>query len=81
MIVLNITNAPAFLATKIGLLEKLTPDSLDQTLVEDVLVKRLIENLQQEGLRGEVAAVQGLDLAQGELILRNRCHVRSQQSF
>ena len=81
MIVLNITNAPAFLASKIGLLEKLTPDALDQTMVEDVLIRKLIENLRQEGLSGEVAAVQGLDIAQKELILRNHYHVRSQQSF
>jgi hypothetical protein len=82
MIVLKITNASEVVASKIGkLLESLTPDALDQSMVEDVLIQKLIEHLRQEGLKGEVAAVQGLDLQEKELILRDRCNVRTQQSF
>jgi len=82
MIVLNITNASEVMATKMGkFLESLTPDSFDQTMVEDVVVKALLENLREQGLRGEVAAVRGLDLGDKELVLRDGYRVRSQHTF
>ncbi len=82
MIVLKITNASEFMAAKVGkFLESLTPDAFDQTAVEDILMRKLIENLQAQGLEGEVAVVKGLDLKDKELILQDKLHVRSQQSF
>ena len=82
MIVLKITNASAVMATKVGkFLESLTPDSFDQSAVEDVLVRKLIENLQAQGLEGEVASVRGLDLTDKELILQEKLHVRSHHTF
>ena len=82
MIVLNITNASEVMATKMGkFLESLTPDSFDQTMVEDVVIKALLENLREQGLRGEVAAVRGLDLGDKELVLRDGYRVRSQHTF
>ena len=56
MIVLKISNASEVMASKLGkFLESLTPDSLDQSTIEDIVVKKLVENLQAEGLKGEVA--------------------------
>jgi hypothetical protein len=82
MIVLNITNASEVMATKMGkFLESLTPDSFDQVMVEDVVIKALLENLREQGLRGEVAAVRGLDLGDKELVLRDGYRVRSQHTF
>ena len=82
MIVLNITNASELMASKVGkLLESLTPDGLDQSMVEDVVIKALIENLAQQGLKGQVASVNGVDLKEKQLILHDRCHVRSLHSF
>jgi hypothetical protein len=82
MIVLKITNASAFMATKVGkFLESLTPDAFDQSTVEDILVRKLIENLQAQGLEGEVVSVRGLDLQDKQLILQEKLHVRSHQSF
>jgi hypothetical protein len=82
MIVLKITNASEFMATKVGkFLESLTPDGFDNATVEDILMRKLMENLQEQGLKGEVAAVQGLDLNGKELVLGDRLHVRRQQSF
>jgi len=50
MIVLKITNASDVVAGKIGkFLESLTPDAFDQITIEDIVVKKLVENLQQEG--------------------------------
>ncbi len=82
MIVLKITNASEFMAAKVGkFLESLTPDAFDLTAVEDILIRKLIENLRAQGLEGEVAVVKGLDLKDKELILQDKLHVRSQQSF
>ncbi|MFZ0407024.1 MAG: hypothetical protein WAM11_02805 [Cyanobium sp.] len=82
MIVLKITNASEFMAAKVGkFLESLTPDAFDQTTVEDILMRKLIENLQAQGLEGEVASVRGLDLKDKELILQDKLHVRNQQNF
>jgi hypothetical protein len=82
MILLNITNASEVVASKVGkLLESLTPDGLDQTMVEDKLIAILVEQLHAEGLRGDVAAVQGVDLVDRELVLKDHCHVRTQRSF
>ena len=82
MIVLNITTASAVMASKRGkFLESLTPDAFDQAMVEDVLIKVLIENLREQGLRGEVAAVRGADLRDKELVLHDGYRVRAQHSF
>ena len=82
MLVLKITNASEVVAAKIGrFLEALTPDALDEKTVEDVLIKELIKNLSAEGLKGEVAAVHGLDLNQHGLELEEGLHVRRRQTF
>ncbi|NDG75064.1 MAG: hypothetical protein EBX49_06980 [Synechococcaceae bacterium WB8_1B_136] len=82
MLVLKISNASEVVASKLGkFLEALTPDSLDQTTVEDVLIKELIKNLSAEGLKGEVAAVKGLDLQNSKLVLEDALHVRRHQQF
>ena len=82
MLILKITNASEVVAAKVGrLLEALTPDLLDQNTVEDVLIKELIKNLAAEGLKGEVAAVRGLDLQNNKLQISEGLHVRRQQSF
>jgi hypothetical protein len=82
MIVLKISNASEVVASKLGkFLESLTPDSLDQSTIEDVLLKKLVENLQAEGLKGEVASVRGLDLDGKEVVVHDGLHVRRHQAF
>jgi hypothetical protein len=82
MIVLKITNASEVVASKLGkFLESLTPDGLDQSTVEDIVVKKLMENLAQEGLKGEVASVRGLELENSRLVLTESLHVRRHQTF
>ena len=86
MILLKITNSSEFLASKIGkFLESLTPDGFDATTVEDIIVRKLMDKLSGEGLRGEVATVQGLDLetreGSPELVLGEKMRVRNHQSF
>jgi hypothetical protein len=82
MIVLKITNSSEILASKVGkFLESLTPDGFDQVTVEDIVVRKLIENLAAEGLHGEVAAVNGLDLNGNELVIHEHLNVRSNRPF
>jgi hypothetical protein len=82
MLVLKITNASEVVAAKIGrFLEMLTPDALDEKTVEDVLIKELIKNLSAEGLKGEVAAVRGLELHEHGLEVDDGLHVRHREAF
>lgn len=82
MIVLKISNASEVVASKVGrFLERLTPDGIDHATVEDQVIKKLIENLAAEGLKGEIAAVKGLDLHQEELSIHGSLKVRRHQSF
>jgi ABC-type iron transport system FetAB ATPase subunit len=70
MILLKISNASELVASKIGkFLESLTPDGLDQTTVEDAVISKLIENLRAEGIKGEVAAVRGLNFEAKQVVL------------
>ncbi|QVL52241.1 MAG: hypothetical protein KFB97_12410 [Cyanobium sp. M30B3] len=82
MILLKISNASELVASKIGkFLESLTPDSLDQTTVEDAVIGKLIENLRAEGIKGEVAAVRGVDLDSAQLVLDGTVKVRRHDQF
>ena len=82
MIILKISNASEVMASKLGkFLESLTPESLDQSTIEDIVVKKLVENLQAEGLKGEVASVRGLDLDGKELVVHDGLSVRRHQAF
>ena len=82
MIVLKITNAPELVASKVGrFLERLTPDDLDSSTVEDQVIKKMIESLAAEGLKGEIAAVNGLDIDGEQLVLNEGLKVRQQAIF
>ena len=71
MIVLKISNSSEVVASKVGkFLEFLTPDNMDQSAVEDQVIKKLVENLAAEGIKGEIAAVNGMDIDGKELSLR-----------
>lgn len=77
MIVLKISNASDLVASKVGrFLERLTPDGLDEAKVEEEVIKKLVENLRTEGIRGSVASVRGMDLTEQGLQLRNDLHMR-----
>ena len=82
MILLKISNSSEVVASKIGkFLESLTPDGLDQSTVEDIVMAKLVENLRAEGLKGEVAAVRGIDLEDSEIVLRDAARVRRHEHF
>ena len=82
MIVLKITNASELVASKLGrFLERLTPDAMDSSTVEDQVIKKMIESLAAEGLKGEIAAVNGLDIDGEQIVLNEGLKVRQQATF
>ena len=82
MILLKITNASDVVASKAGkLFEKMTPDMIDQKLVESQVIQQMIEQLQLEGLRGQISSVKGLDLSEDTLVTQSSFKVRSTKTF
>ena len=82
MIVLKISNASEVVASKVGkFLELLTPDSIDHTTVEDQVIKKMIENLAAEGIKGEIAAINGLELDGENLSVHKGLNVRKNAAF
>ena len=82
MILLKITNASDVVASKAGkLFEKMTPEMIDQKLVESQVIQQMIEQLQLEGLKGQIASIKGLDFSQENLITRSSFKVRSTRNF
>ena len=82
MILLKITNASDVVASKAGkLLEKMTPDTIDQKLVESQVMQQMIEQLQLEGLKGEISSVKGLDIVEDALLTKSSFKIRSSKSF
>ena len=82
MIVLKISNSSDVVASKVGkFLELLTTDSLDHVTVEDQVIKKMIENLSAEGIKGEIAAITGLELDSDNLSFRKGLKVRKHAAF
>ena len=82
MILLKITNASDVVAIKAGkLVEKMTPDMIDQKLVESQVIQQMIEQLQLEGLKGQISSVKGLDIIEDKLITKSNFKVRDTKSF
>tara|TARA_Y100001968_G_scaffold261722_1_gene249652 strand:+ start:196 stop:444 length:249 start_codon:yes stop_codon:yes gene_type:complete len=82
MILLKITNASDVVASKAGkLFEKITPDMIDQKLVESQVVQQMMEQLQLEGLKGNVSIVKGLDLVEDDLMTKSGFKIIGTQDF
>ena len=82
MILLKITNASDVVASKAGkLFEKMTPDMIDQKLVESQVIQQMIEQLELEGLKGQISSVKGLDIKEDTLLTTNNFKVRSTKVF
>ena len=82
MILLEITNASDVVASKAGkLFEKMTPEMIDKKLVESQLIQQMIDQLQLEGLKGQISSVKGLDISGDNLITKNSFKIRSTKTF
>ena len=82
MILLKITNASDVVASKAGkLFEKMTPEMIDQKLVESQVIQQMIEQLQLEGLKGQISSVKGLDINDDTLTTKSSFKIRSTRTF
>ena len=82
MICLKITNCSELVASKVGhLLEKLTPETIDQTIVEKKVVERILEQLSEEGLQGDISIVKGMEISQDKISLNSGVTVIEQLEF
>ncbi len=82
MIVLKISNASEVVASKLGqFIERLTPDQIDHTTVEDQIIKKMIENLSSEGLKGEISAISGFEVSSDHVIIQEGLKVRACTKF
>ncbi|KGG19191.1 putative 4Fe-4S iron sulfur cluster binding pr [Prochlorococcus marinus str. SS51] len=82
MILLKITNSSEVVKAKAGkLFEKITPDRIDQKLVEAQVIQTMIEQLKIEGLKGEISSVKGLEIDGSDLITKSSFVIRETKSF
>ena len=82
MILLKITNASDVVASKAGkLFEKMTPEIIDQKLVETQVIQQMIDQLQLEGLKGQISSVKGLDICDEKLITKSSFKIRTTKTF
>ena len=82
MILLEITNASDIVASKAGkLFEKMTPEMIDQKLVESQVVEQMIDQLQLEGLKGQISSVKGLEINDDHLITKSSFKIRITKTF
>ena len=82
MILLKITNASDVVASKAGkLFEKMTPEMIDQKLVESQVIQQMIDQLQLEGLKGQISSVKGLDINDDTLLTKNSFKIRTTRTF
>tara|TARA_B100000579_G_scaffold135174_1_gene109490 strand:- start:175 stop:423 length:249 start_codon:yes stop_codon:yes gene_type:complete len=82
MILLKITNASDVVASKAGkLFEKMTPEMIDQKLVETQVIQQMIDQLQLEGLKGQISSAKGLEITDDTLITKSSFKIRSTMTF
>ena len=82
MILLKITNASDVVASKAGkLFEKMTPEMIDQKLVESQVVQQMIDQLQLEGLKGQISSVKGLEIVDDALMTTSSFKIRTTKTF
>ena len=82
MILLEITNASDVVASKAGkIFEKMTPDMIDQKLVESQVIQQMIDQLQLEGLKGQISSAKGIDIRDDTLITKSSFKIMSTKTF
>ena len=81
-IYLKITNPTEVVKKKTSKwLTDITPERIDRKLVEDEVIKGIIEQLTLEGIEGEISAISGFDVRNSTLITKNDFIIRKTKSF
>ena len=82
MILLNITNSSELVASKLGkFLENLTPEKIDERIVEEKIIDEMVETLSQEGLKGEIFLAKGIDVKEKKIVITNDFSVDNPKKF
>tara|TARA_Y100000589_G_scaffold252687_1_gene241296 strand:+ start:271 stop:522 length:252 start_codon:yes stop_codon:yes gene_type:complete len=81
-IYLKITNSTEVVKKKTSKwLSDITPERIDRKLVEDEVIKGIIEQLTLEGIQGEISAVSGFEIKDSSLITKNDFVIRKTKNF
>ena len=81
-IFLKITNSTEVVQKKTSKwLTDITPERIDRKLVEDEVIKGIIEQLTLEGIKGEISAISGFEVKDSTLITNNNFIVRKTKIF
>ena len=81
-IYLKITNSTEVVQKKTSKwLSDITPERIDRKLVEDEVIKGIIEQLTLEGIKGEISAISGFEVKDSTLITNNNFLVRKTKIF
>ena len=82
MIIVKISNATEVVASKTHkLFAKMTPEKIDENLVEAEVIKQMGTDLASFGLKGEISIVKGIDIKESSLITKKGFLVKKTQAF
>ena len=59
----------------------ITPKRIDRKLVEDEVIKGIIDQLTLEGIKGEISAIYGIEVKDSNLITKNNFVIRKTKTF
>ena len=81
-IYLKITNPTEVVKKKTSKwLTDITPERIDRKLVEDEVIKGIIEQLTLEGIKGEITAINGFEVNESSVITKNNFVIRKTKTF
>ena len=82
MILVKITNSTEVVASKTNkLFAKVTPEKIDENLVESEVIKQMGSDLASFGLKGEISIVKGIDVKEASLVTKKGFVVKKNQKF
>ena len=82
MILVKITNSTEVVASKTHkLFAKITPENVDENLVEAEVIKQMGADLASFGLKGEISIVKGIEVKEDTLLTKKGFMVKKSQIF
>ncbi len=82
MILVKITNSTEVVASKTHkLFAKVTPENIDENLVEAEVIKQMSNDLASFGLKGEISIIKGIEVDKDTLITKRGFVVKKSQRF
>ena len=82
MILVKITNSTEVVASKTHkLFAKVTPEKIDENLVESEVIKQMGSDLASFGLKGEISIVKGIEVEADKLVTKKGFVIKKSQQF